>query len=193
MGAGSLSEVFTTPPKVLPPGPQAAFDYLLDYDFDRDAPAIYATSAEFPRSAWDDINARSPDLDAFRKHGGKLLVYQGASDGVFSVNDTISWWTEADARMDGHADETARLFPVPGMGHCAGGPATDHFDGFGALIRWVEQGQAPERIEASAGPGTPWRGRTRPLCAYPAIARYSGKGDIERSENFVCIKPSPAK
>ena len=111
------------------------------------------------------------------------------ADGVFSINDTISWWIEVGAHMNGQQANTVRLFPVPGMGHCAGGPATDQFDGFGALVKWVEQGQAPERIEATAGPGTPWPGRTRPLCAYPKIPRYSGRGDIERAENFLCAQP----
>jgi len=193
VGAGALSEVFSTPPKVLPPGPQAAFDYLLNYDFDRDAPSIYATTAEYPRSGWEDVNARSPDLDGFQKHGGKLIVYQGTSDGVFSINDTINWWTEVDARMNGQAADTVRLFPVPGMGHCMGGPATDQFNGFAALVKWVEQGKAPDRIEATAGPFSPWPGRTRPLCPYPQTPRYSGKGDIEQSENFVCVKPEGDK
>jgi hypothetical protein len=189
MGAGSLSEVFSTPPKVIPQDPQGAFEYLLRFDFDKDAPAIYATTAEFPRSGWDDANARSPDLDAFRKHGGKLIVYQGASDGVFSLNDTIAWWNEVNARMSGQAADTVRLFPVPGMGHCMGGPATDQFDGFGVLVKWVEQGQAPDRIEAKASPRSPWPGRSRPLCLYPETPRYKGVGDIERSENFVCARP----
>ncbi|NIJ48003.1 tannase/feruloyl esterase family alpha/beta hydrolase [Rhizomicrobium electricum] len=190
MGAGTLSEIFSTPPRVLPPGPQAAMDYLMAYDFDRDAPAIFATSAAFPRSAWEDINARSPNLDAFAGHGGKLIVYHGGSDPVFSLNDTLAWWREADARMNGNAASTVRVFPVPGMGHCAGGPATDRFDGFSALVHWVEQGAASDRIEASAGPATPWPGRKRPLCPYPAVPRYDGKGDIEKAESFVCTAPA---
>lgn len=189
MGAGSLSEIFSTPPKVIPPGAQPAFDYLLSYDFDRDARAIYATSAEFPRSAWDDINARSPDLDALRGNGGKLIVYQGVSDGVFSINDTIAWWNEVNGRMGGDAADAVRVFAVPGMGHCMGGPATDQFDGFGALVDWVEHGKAPNQLQATAGPGTPWPGRERPLCPYPSVARYAGKGDIEKAESFMCVVP----
>ena len=73
------------------------------------------------------------------------------------------------------------------MNHCAGGPATDSFDGLGALANWVEKGAAPARIDASALPGTPYfAGRTRPLCAYPAAARYSGTGSLEDGANFVC-------
>lgn len=193
MGASSLAEIFSTPPKILAPGAQPAMDYLMAFDFDRDAPAIYATNADFPRSGWDDINARSPDLDAFRKHSGKLIVYQGVSDAVFSINDTIAWWTEINVRMNGHAADTVRVFPVPGMGHCMGGPATDQFDGFGTLVRWVEQDQKPDRIEASAGPGTPWPGRKRPLCPYPDVARYDGKGDSEKAESFMCVAPETPK
>jgi feruloyl esterase len=163
------------------------------YDFDKDAQEIYATNAEFSRSAWEDVNARSPDLEAFRKHGGKLIVYHGASDPVFSVNDTIAWWTEANARMNGQAADTVRVFPVPGMNHCAGGPSTDQFDGFGTLVEWVEKGAAPDRIVAKAGPMSPWPNRERPLCPYPAIAQYAGKGDVEKAESFVCVVPKTAK
>jgi len=193
MGAATLATVFTTPPKVLEPGLQPAMDYLLAYDFDKDAPAIYATAADFPRSSWDDINARFPDLDALRAQHGKVIVYQGVSDAVFSVNDTIAWWTEVNARMGGQAADTVRLFPVPGMNHCQGGPSTDQFDGFGSLVNWVEKGTAPERLIAQAGPMSPWPGRERPLCPYPAIAQYDGKGAIEKADSFACIVPKSPK
>ena len=73
------------------------------------------------------------------------------------------------------------------MNHCAGGPATDSFDGLAAIVDWVEKGTAPSRIEASARPGTMYfPGRTRPLCAYPSYARYSGTGSLEDGANFTC-------
>jgi feruloyl esterase len=79
------------------------------------------------------------------------------------------------------------LFLVPGMNHCAGGPATDSFDGLAAIVEWVEKGGAPSRIDASARPGTMYfPGRTRPLCAYPSYARYDGSGSLEDAANFVC-------
>lgn len=193
MGGATLATIFSTPPKVIEPGLQPAMDFLMAYDFDKDAPAIYATSADFPRSSWDDINARSPDIDAFRKHGGKLIVYHGVSDPIFSINDTIAWYREIEARTNGEAADTVRLFPVPGMNHCAGGPATDQFDGFGVLVNWVEKGKAPDRIVATANPGSPWPDRQRPLCPYPAIAQYDGKGDIEKAGSFLCTIPKAAK
>jgi feruloyl esterase len=88
----------------------------------------------------------------------------------------------------------ARLFLVPGMNHCAGGPATDSFDGLAAIVDWVEKSAAPSRIEASARPGTMYfPGRTRPLCAYPSYARYKGSGNLEDSANFVCATTADAR
>jgi len=72
------------------------------------------------------------------------------------------------------------------MQHCEGGPATDQFDAFGALVNWVEKGVAPDQIVARSGAVSPWPGRTRPLCAYPKIARYKGKGSVEDASSFEC-------
>ena len=130
---------------------------------------------------------RCADLDGFRKHGGKLIVPHGVSDPVFSINDTIAWRDDVDSRYHGDADSTVRVFPVPGMNHCGGGPATGRYDAFAALVNWVEKGNAPQAIVATAGADTPWPGRTRPLCAYPKMVRYRGAGSIEQAENFECV------
>jgi Tannase and feruloyl esterase len=186
MGAPALAEIFTTPPTAVHADPQAALNYALAFSFDRDAAKIYATEGPFHSSAWTDIAARSPHLEAFRAHGGKMIVPHGASDPVFSLNDTLTWYREVDQLERGKASNFVRVFPVPGMAHCAGGPATDQFSAFDALIDWVEKGAAPDRILAKAGPGSPWPGRTRPLCPYPKYARYSGSGSIEDAQNFSC-------
>ncbi len=86
----------------------------------------------------------------------------------------------------GEAASFVRVFAVPGMAHCAGGPATDQFDAFEALVAWVEQGSPPDRILATAGPNTPWPGRSRPLCPYPQVARYKGEGSLEEAASFRC-------
>jgi feruloyl esterase len=182
----ALSAVFTTPPTALPADPQSYADFVLHFDFDRDAPRIYATNALFPHSAWEDMAARSPDLDQFRAHGGKLIVPHGASDPVFSLNDTLTWLQEVQQRTGGHASQFVRVFPVPGMQHCAGGPATDQFNTLEALVNWVEHARAPDQLLGRAGPASPWPGRTRPLCAYPANAHYRGSGDIESASSFRC-------
>ena len=186
-GGGSLPSIFSTPPRAIADTPQAKLDYLLGVDFDRDAKAIYATAPGFPRSAWEDIEARSDDLSAFKRRGGRMIVPHGVSDPVFSINDTLAWFREVDSRLGGEAASVVRVFAVPGMAHCGGGRATDHYDAFKALVAWVEQGVAPDQITASAGPGSAWPKRTRPLCAYPRVAKYTGHGDVESASSFSCL------
>jgi Tannase and feruloyl esterase len=132
------------------------------------------------------MKADSTDLSTFKKHGGKLLIVHGVSDPVFSILDTVDWWNEVNRRNRNRVSDFIRLFAVPGMNHCGGGPATDQFDAFGALVAWVEKGVAPDRIVATARASTPWLGRTRPLCPYPQQARYTGSGDINDARSFVC-------
>ncbi|HKS95812.1 MAG TPA: tannase/feruloyl esterase family alpha/beta hydrolase [Terriglobia bacterium] len=186
MGGPALAEIFTTPPTTVRADLSSALTFAEQFDFDRDAAKISATSADFPRSAWDEIAARSPHLEAFRAHGGRMIVTQGASDPVFSLNDTLAWFREVDRIEHGQAARFVRVFPVPGMAHCGGGPATDQFDSFGALVAWVEKAQVPGQIVAKAGHASPWPGRTRPLCPYPKVARYSGSGSIEEASSFQC-------
>jgi Tannase and feruloyl esterase len=186
LGGPSLASVFTTPPTPISPDPQQALNFLLRFNFERDAARIYATNAEFPHSAWDDISARSPDLSRFRARQGKLIVTHGVSDPVFSINDTLAWWREVNKQATGQASSFVRVFPVPGMSHCGGGPATDGFDVMPALMEWVEKTHAPEQILASSGPTSPWPKRTRPLCVYPSVARYKGNGDLESAASFEC-------
>jgi len=188
LGSPALSALFVTPPADVPGAPDAGLRYQLEFNFDRDAAKIFGKSAEFPRSGWDLVGAQSTDLTRFREHGGKLIVPQGGSDPIFSINDTIDWWRKVDAANHGAAAGFVRVFAVPGMNHCAGGPATDQYDALSAVVDWVESGTAPDRIEATAGPMTPWPGRTRPLCPYPKIARYRS-GDLNRAESFACEQP----
>jgi feruloyl esterase len=186
LGGPSLASVFTTPPTPISSDPQRLLGFLLSFNFEQDAQKIYATNAEFPHSAWEDISARSPDLSGFRARHGKLLVTHGVSDPVFSINDTLAWWREVDQKNSGGASAFVRVFPVPGMNHCGGGPATDGFNVMPALMEWVEKSQPPEQILASADPNSPWPKRTRPLCAYPKVARYAGHGDLDSATSFVC-------
>jgi feruloyl esterase len=187
LGSAAVSAVFTTPPTPTPASGAAPLAYLLSADFDKDAAKLYAESETYTKSSWDFMMASSTDLAAFKNRGGKLLVVHGVSDPVFSINNTIDWWNDVNKANNGAASEFVRLFAVPGMNHCSGGPATDQFDAFTALVNWVEKGAAPASIVATAGPGTPWPGRTRPLCAYPQQARYKGAGSIEDAGSFLCV------
>jgi feruloyl esterase len=184
--ASAAAAVLSTPPV-----PQASYGadlvrYYLDYPFDTLAERTAATTGLYRESVDSFMRANGTDLSAFSARGGKLIVVHGASDPIFSLHDSIAWWKGVDATAQGAAARFVRLFNVPGMGHCSGGPATDRFDAFGAVVAWVEQGTAPDRIVATARDATPWPGRTRPLCAWPAQARYTGTGSIEDAANFVC-------
>ncbi|MBP2161226.1 MULTISPECIES: tannase/feruloyl esterase family alpha/beta hydrolase [Asticcacaulis] len=184
LGAPALASVFTSPPTALG-NPNAMLDYQLGFDFDRDTSKIYAVADPFTRSAWQDVGARSSNLKAFKARGGRLIVPHGESDPVFSLKDTLAWFDAVDTENGGHAADFVRVFPVPGMCHCGGGAATDRYDMFAALVDWVEHGKAPNAVVAKAGPATPWPDRSRPLCAYPQVARYVG-GDVEKAESFKC-------
>jgi Tannase and feruloyl esterase len=184
---GALSLIFVTPPDPVPVDQLTA--YILDFDFDRDAPRIYARSGVYDQSSMEFMSANSPDRTAFRQHGGKMILWHGLSDGVFSANDTIRWYNALNRREHGSAADFARLFLVPGMGHCSTGPATSSLSPFTALVNWVEHGVAPQSITATAPDGTPWPGRTRPLCAHPSYAQYTSSGNVEDAASFTCIGP----
>ena len=135
----------------------------------------------------------SPQLASLRAKGGKLIVYHGNSDAVFSVNDTVRWFSKLQANAGAATAGFARFYPVPGMAHCNGGPATDQFDALGALVDWVEQGKAPQALVAVVHPDNKelpagWsKTRTRPLCAYPKQAMLkAGATDLESASSFVC-------
>ena len=178
LGGGSLAAVFTSPPTALGGDPEALLAWQLGFDFDRDAGRIYAVEAPFVTSAWQDVGMRNPDLSAFRARGGKLIIPHGVSDPVFSVLDTMHYWDEVNTMQNGTAADFVRVFPVPGMNHCGGGPATDQFDSLGALEQWVDSGKAPDFIPATAGPNTPWPGRSMPLCPHPMVARATDNGQV---------------
>ncbi len=131
----------------------------------------------------------NPKLAAFHDAGGKMIVFHGISDPVFSVMDTINWYEKLDANNGGTAEDFVTLYTVPGMGHGPGGAATDKFNAFDALVDWVENGDQPGPLVATTTPDNEYvpelAGVTRKLCPYPAIARYTG-GDAASQESFTC-------
>jgi feruloyl esterase len=142
------------------------------------------------------VDAVSTDLSAFRKHGGKLIIYQGSADPVVSATDTVAYYTRV-AKNNPSATSFARLFMVPGMAHCAGGPGATSFtagpdaqhDMGLALRRWVEQDRAPERVIAvKFRAKTPGSGisLSRPLCVWPKLPAYRGSGNTNDAANFTC-------
>jgi hypothetical protein len=134
------------------------------------------------------LDATDPDLSAFRRRGGKLLMYFGWADPQLNPRMGVEYYEQVTEKMGSSTADFARLFMVPGMFHCGGGIGTSTFDTATPLVKWNETGAPPERIEASrvvAGKVV----RTRPLCAYPKIARYKGAGSIDDSANFTCVAP----
>jgi len=198
MGAASLNYIFSTPPVAVEGSNDKLIDALKAYDFDKDAPKIFAKDGTFTESAMDFMappDVDDPKLTGLQTAGRKMLIYHGQADPVFSVNDTIRWYDRLNKNAQGHADGFVRLFTIPGGTHCGGGVALDKFDALTALAEWVEHGKAPERIIASVDPANKeipatWSAnRSRPLCSYPSYAAYSGSGDIEDAANFVCKAP----
>ena len=173
--------------------------FTLGADVDALFAGISATNGTYTESAMSFMTPPNPtNLATLKNRGGKLIVYHGVSDAIFSVDDSQALFRGLNQANGGDASNFARLFRVPGMGHCSGGPATDQFDALSALVQWVEQGQAPEQITARArGAGNPggvnadvpatWAAdRSRPLCPWPKVARYRGTGSLESAESFSC-------
>jgi len=130
------------------------------------------------------LNATTPDLDAFKAKGHKLLLWHGWSDAGLSPLGTVAYYERVQAR-DPKLDEYVKMFLLPGVLHCAGGAGPDNVDWAAAIDAWVEGGTAPTQVLARKGSGAAVT-RTRPLCAYPQHAVYTGTGSTDQAENFVC-------
>ena len=133
------------------------------------------------------FNATSSDLSAFRANGGKLIQYHGWSDPDITPLNSVNYYESVSKAMPG-ASDFYRLFMVPGMQHCTGGPGPAKFDMVGALEQWVEHGTAPEKVIASHVTSSGDVDRTRPLCPYPQEAQWKGTGSTDQAENFVCAE-----
>jgi feruloyl esterase len=170
------------------------YDWLT-FDFDHDMETFDIALAA-------RLNANTADLEEFKSHGGKLLLFHGFADPEIPTLNTIAYYerlitsqtskgrhTDAEGKRQEalqRTQEFARLFLLPGVGHCGGGAGPDTFDGLSPLQQWVEQGLAPDEIVASKilnGVTT----STRPICPYPALPRYRGAGNPEKASSFKCV------
>ena len=185
LGGTASAYIFTTPP-------DPALD-MFTVTMDDFASRIIATAGAYSVASVDFMEATSTNLDALRKNGGKLIIFHGASDPVFSMNDTIDYYNQLSKSYGKNTADFARLFLVPGMNHCGGGAyTTDYFATLDALVDWVEHDKAPDTL--SAQPGDPASsslpaGTTRPLCAYPKYAHYKGSGDANNANSYTCENP----
>jgi feruloyl esterase len=156
--------------------PQPDYDYK-KFDFARDPPLL---------ERWGKLaNATDTNLKPFRARGGKLIMTYGWADTILQPMMGVNYYEAASKANAPNAPEFMRLFMVPGMAHCGGGDGTSTFDMIAAVDTWVETKAAPATIPASRvvdGQTV----RTRPLCAYPAVATYKGSGSTDDAANFVC-------
>jgi len=165
------------------------YKYLVFDDPDWDyASYDFADWEEDTKAAANLLNATNPDLSAFRDTGAKLILWHGWSDSAIPAWDTIDYYEEVEAR-DAQVRDYARLFMMPGVSHCAGGPGPDSVDWIDVLEAWVERGEAPERIVATKRNEDGHVVRTRPLCPYPLVARWDGSGDSDNAASFSCVEP----
>jgi feruloyl esterase len=162
--------------------------------FEEDDPGFDWTSLDLvrdlPRLAYMSaiMDVTSTDLSLFRERGGKVLMYHGWADTGVNPLMTAEYYDRV-LRDDENAPDYFRLFMVPGMFHCRGGLNVDRFDAITPVIEWVERDQPPSRLTGSRVEGSEVT-RTRPLCAYPQVARYSGSGSIDQAINFSCGAPA---
>ena len=155
------------------------WDYT-QYDFTTWKEDVAATGAI--------LNATDTDLGRFRDGGGRIIYWTGWSDLALAPLGTIDYY-ERLAAGDPTARDYSRLYMLPGVLHCGGGPGPDRVDWVEAIRAWVEEGQAPERLVAAKidQDGSPTL--TRPLCPYPQAAVYDGTGDPNDEASFTCAAP----
>ena len=188
--------IFMTPPRSLDP---------FKVDIADGYRAIFASDASFTESADAVITPPSKNdpqnLVPLRARGAKMLLYHGVSDAIFSHDDTVAYMQRLGSVLGSGSADFARYFPVPGMAHCSGGPATEQFDALAPLVRWVETGEAPVSLAARArGPANAggvntevpaeWAAaRSRALCPWPSVSRYRGSGSLDDAGSFSCLAP----
>ena len=161
-----------------PPGPSWSYT---QFNFDKDPPRT--------AKAAKDVNPLNQNLAPLKKRGGKIIHYSGWADQQVNPYPAIDYYEAVSKRMGPDATrDFYRLFMVPGMFHCAGGPGCNSADWLAALMDWVEKGVAPAQITgAHLENGKPTF--TRPLCPYPQVYRYRGTGNKEEAASYACQNP----
>ncbi|HEX6686132.1 MAG TPA: tannase/feruloyl esterase family alpha/beta hydrolase [Candidatus Limnocylindrales bacterium] len=140
------------------------------------------------------IGTENADLSAFRRSGGKVLIWHGQADQLIFPQGTVDYFGRVTEAMggSGRTEQFARLFLAPGVAHCAGGlgPAPDN--PLNALIEWVERDRAPHVLDGVRRDPSGSIVQTRQICPYPQIATYRGQGDPMNAASFTCRKSTAA-
>lgn len=199
----AVAFVFMTPPTT--PDffrAQGGANFARQFNLEDDGVRLSQTDRQYAESALSFMNPPEvTQLKKLRDRGGKVIVFHGTGDAVFSAADSADWYEQLNQNAATRAEDFARLFLVPQMAHCSGGASTDQFDLLTPLVKWVEDGIPPALVIARArgagstvvNPEVPagWASdRSRPLCPYPKIATYKKSGDIDDAANFYCAAPA---
>jgi hypothetical protein len=137
------------------------------------------------------IGTDDPDLTRFRERGGKVIILHGLADQLIPAAGTVDYYKRVQQRTGG-AGKTAgfaRLFLVPGVDHGFRGAGATPTGQLEAVVRWVEEGHAPEKLMAERRDARGKVTRTRPLFPYPQVAKYKGSGSTDEAENFSAAMP----
>ncbi len=148
-----------------------------DYSFDTFSSDV-ATAAQ-------TLNATDPELTAFRRRGGKLLMYTGWADMALSPYGTIEYY-ESVLDHDPSAAEDVRLIMMPGVDHCIGGVGPGLVNYLDVIDKWVETGDAPDQVTAFWLNDQMQPDGSRPVCAYPKYVKYKGTDDPRDAASFIC-------
>jgi len=167
-------------------GGQSGWDFRkFDYKADTARARAFAAAT---------LDAPANGLGPFFARGGKLLLSHGWTDGLIPANNTIAFYRQLSDHLPAkRVQDQLRLFMVPGMNHCSGGEGPSGIDTLAAIDGWASSGMAPDRLLATRPPGPQQPSMSRPLCAFPLVARYKGEGPVDRAENFACAAPNPGK
>jgi len=171
------------------PSRVGVFNYFLFHDPNWDVRSLdYDRDLAYAEERLTHLHAVERDLSAFKKRGNKLIMYAGWMDPVVPPQDNAAYYEAVTKTMGGYGNtrDFFRFFAAPGMGHCSGGPGPNQFDALSALEQWVEKRVAPDTLMATHSTGGKVD-RTRPLCAYPLVARHKGTGSIDEAASFACV------
>jgi len=137
------------------------------------------------------IGTDDPDLTRFRDHGSKIIIFHGLADQLIPAAGTIDYYKRVQLRMGGakNTAQFARLFLVPGVDHGFRGAGATPVAVPDAVIHWVEEGKAPDKLMSEKRDTAGKVVRTRPLFPYPQAAKYKGNGDPDDAANFVSHTP----
>ena len=152
------------------------------------------TYAEFPelvaksQAQYNTVmGTANAHLSSFKAAGGKIITWQGLADNLIMPNGTMNYFDRVK-ELDSKVTDFYRVFFAPGVGHCGGGSGPIPNDALMTLRRWVENGTAPDVLEASSAYPINGTIRHRNLCPYPMVSKYNGKGDAAKAASFSCME-----